>query len=203
MVPVRPVLPQRRRATPPASSPPLRDRPQNGVVMDDHPRPPHSSHLDENCSAARPKRSSSSSPPVRDGTRRRPGSWSCPWPTPPLETPQHGLLIVDRLHVDEVDNDDPADVSKPQLTPDLLSRFPVVLQNRLLQVRGANEFPGVDIDDGQRLGPIDDQVAARRQIDLPVEGLLDLIVDVVSLEERDLVGVVLDLGNEVGSRARK
>ena len=27
-----------------------------------------------------------------------------------LETPQHGLLVVDRLHVDEVDNDDPADV---------------------------------------------------------------------------------------------
>ena len=115
-----------------------------------------------------------------------------------LEPSQHLLLVVDGLHVDEVDDDDAADVPQPQLTSDLLGRLQIVLQNGVLQVRGADELSGVDVDDGQCLGPVDHQVATRREVDLPVEGLLDLVVDVVPLEERHLVLVELNLRHEIG-----
>ena len=61
------------------------------------------------------------------------------------------------LHVDEVDDDDPADVPEPQLAGDLLGRLEVVPEHRLLEVRRADVLAGVHVDDRQRLGPLDDQ----------------------------------------------
>ena len=48
---------------------------------------------------------------------------------------------------------------------------------------------GVDVDDRQRLGPLDDQRAARRQPHLAVERLVQLLVDVEALEDRQRVGL--------------
>ena len=92
-----------------------------------------------------------------------------------------GLVLVERLaqrlqdlvavrgprHVDEVDDDDPADVAQAELAHDLLGRLDVHLRDRVLEpaLAAAGEAAGVDVDHRQRLGVVDHQVAARGQVD--------------------------------------
>ena len=91
-------------------------------------------------------------------------------------------LVLLQQEVDEVDHDDAADVSQPQLASDLAGRFEVRRQHRLLEVGLADGLAGVHVDDRHRLGLLDDQVAARGEPDLPVERLVDLLDDPVLLE---------------------
>ena len=66
-----------------------------------------------------------------------------------LEQPaQHEIAVALEHHVDEVDDDDAADVAQPQLADDLLGRLEVVLGDGLLEVAAlAGELAGVDVDD--------------------------------------------------------
>src|SRR5699024_7758798 len=76
------------------------------------------------------------------------------------EAPHDEVAVGLEHHVDEVDDDDAADVAQPQLTHDLLGGLEVVLRHRLLEVApGAGELAGVDVDDGHRLGAVDDEGA--------------------------------------------
>ncbi len=96
---------------------------------------------------------------------------------------QHEVAVALEDHVDEVDDDDAADVAQPELADHLLGRLEVVLGDGLLEVApGAGELAGVDVDDGHRLGAVDDQRAAGGQPDLAVEALRDLLVDAVRRE---------------------
>ena len=85
------------------------------------------------------------------------------------EPAQHEVAVGLEHHVDEVDDDDAADVAQPQLADDLLGRLEVVLGDGLLEVAArADELAGVDVDDRHRLGAVDDERAARRQPHLAV-----------------------------------
>src|SRR5436853_275054 len=96
-----------------------------------------------------------------------------------------------RLHVDEIHDDDAAEVSEAQLARDRLRRLEVGLEDRVVEVARADEAAGVDIDRRQRLGLVDDQVAARLQLDALLERLLDLVVDVEQVEDRPLAAAAL------------
>ena len=50
-----------------------------------------------------------------------------------LQAGDHGVAVLLRRHVDEVDDDDPADVAQPQLTHDLARRLQVVGEDRVLE----------------------------------------------------------------------
>ena len=115
----------------------------------------------------------------------------------PLEAGED-LLAVDGLdHVDEVDDDDPAEVAQADLAHDLLDRLEVGLQHRVLEVRLAHEAAGVDVDGDQRLGGVDHDVAPRLQPDLALQGRLDLLLDAELLEQRGLLlAEELDLGDQ-------
>src|SRR5699024_7786923 len=55
-------------------------------------------------------------------------------------------------------------MSQAQLSDDLLGGFEVVAGHGLLEVpSGPGELAGVDVDDGHRLGAVDDERSARRQ----------------------------------------
>src|SRR6187402_2824107 len=99
-----------------------------------------------------------------------------------------GTVLAD-LHVDEVDDDDAADVAQAQLLGDLLGRLHVVVEDGLLEARRADVLAGVDVDDGEGLGVLDDQRPARRQPDLAVERLVDLLVHVELLEQAEPLGL--------------
>ena len=78
-------------------------------------------------------------------------------------------LLLDRavvallLHVDEVDDDQAGEVAQAQLAGDLLGGFEVGLERRVLDVVLAGRAAGVDVDGDQRLGLVDDDVAAGLQ----------------------------------------
>ena len=75
------------------------------------------------------------------------------------------LIAFQRLgHVDEVDDDDAADIAQAQLASDFDGRFFIDVKNRILKGRPvARILAAVDVDDGQGFRMIDDQVAPRRQ----------------------------------------
>ena len=111
------------------------------------------------------------------------------------ERGDHGVAVLADLHVDEVDDDDAADVAKPELAGDLLGRLEVVAEHGLLETRRADVLAGVHVDDREGLGVLDDERPTRGQPDLAVERLVQLLVHVVALEEREAFGhgvVVLD-----------
>jgi hypothetical protein len=82
-----------------------------------------------------------------------------------VEFVEHGLLVLLVLHVDEVDNDDAAEVPQPELAGDGDCRFQIGLENGVVEIAHADETAGVHVDGGHRLGLVDDQVAARFQVD--------------------------------------
>ena len=108
-----------------------------------------------------------------------------------LDEPAHDEVTVAlEHHVNEVDDDDPAQVAQPQLARDLLGGLEVVAGDRLLEVAPlADVFTGVDVDDDHRLGAVDDQRATGRQPDLAVQRLEQLLIDAVLGEDVFLGGV--------------
>src|SRR5215218_6029157 len=114
------------------------------------------------------------------------------------EAVDHGLLVALEQHVDEVDDDDAADVAQAELADDLVGRLQVVGDHRLLEVGLADELAGVDVDDRHGLGAVDHDRAARGQPDLALQGLVDLLDHPVVLEHRQLALVLVQLGQQVG-----
>jgi hypothetical protein len=90
-----------------------------------------------------------------------------------------GLLdrVVDHVavlllpHVDQVDDQQAADVAQAQLAGDLLDGLEVDLEDGLVLVGAAPVLAGVDVDGDERLGLVDDDGAARGQADLAAEGV--------------------------------
>ena len=120
------------------------------------------------------------------------------------ETAHDEVLIGLEHHVDEVDDDHAADIAQAHLPHDLLGSFEVVAGDRLFEVAArTGELAGVDVDDCHRLGPVDDERAARGQPHRALERLVELLVDAVHAEHVDLVVIValeatLQLGGELG-----
>ncbi|MCY1283375.1 hypothetical protein D9M70_322520 [compost metagenome] len=104
---------------------------------------------------------------------------------------QYLALVFFIFHVDEVDDDDPAQVAQAQLAGNGGGRLEVGLEDGLFEGAVTDERAGVHIDGGHRLGRVDDQIAAGFKQHLALQGLLDLVLDAVKVEDRPLAGVVL------------
>ena len=111
------------------------------------------------------------------------------------QPPQHQVAVGLQHHVDEVDDDDAADVAQPQLPHDLLGGLEVVASDGLLEVAaGTGELAGVDVDHRHGLGAVDHQRAAGGQPHLAVHRLGELLVDAV---HRKHVGRVVRIGRRL------
>src|SRR5438067_428380 len=79
-----------------------------------------------------------------------------------LQRLQNFFAVAALFHVDEVDNDDAAEVAEANLPHDFLHRFEVGLDDGVFKARGplADKLAGVDVDGDQSLGVVDDDVAA-------------------------------------------
>jgi hypothetical protein len=109
-----------------------------------------------------------------------------------LELREHGVAVRIVIHVDEVDDDDPAEIAQAQLPRDDLRGLEVRLEDRVVEAAARDEAAGVHVDGRQRLGLVDDEIAAALQRDAAREGALDLVLDAVEVEQRAIAGVVLD-----------
>ena len=104
-----------------------------------------------------------------------------------------GALVLGRGHVDEVDDDQAADVTQAQLAGDFLGRFQVGLQGGFFDVAAFGGARRVDVDGHQGFGRVDHDRATGRQVDHALEGGFDLAFDLEAVEQRHAVFVELDL----------
>src|SRR3990172_2050598 len=100
------------------------------------------------------------------------------------ELVEHGVAVLFRIHVDEVDDDDAAEVPQPQLARDHLRGFQIGLEYGVVETADPDEAAGVHVDCRQRFGLVDDQVAAGLEIDPPRQRLLDFSLDAVEFKKR-------------------
>ena len=111
---------------------------------------------------------------------------------------QHPVAVRLGLHVDEVTDDDAADVAQAELTRDLARGLDVRLGDRLLGILLARVAPRVDVDRDERLGRLDDQVPPTRQLAPPLEEVADLGLDAGLVEQRDIVFVQVHTVDQFG-----
>ena len=78
-----------------------------------------------------------------------------------LQRLEEARAVLRIFHVDEVEDDDPAEVAEPDLADDLFRRFEVRPKDRLLEILLADVLAGVDVDRDECLGLVDHDVAAR------------------------------------------
>ena len=100
-------------------------------------------------------------------------------------------MVARFVHVDEVDDDQAADVADAQLAGDLVGCLEVRVGGRGLDIAAARGTGGVDVDRDQRLGVVDDDRAARGQLHFVCIGRFDLALDLVAVKERDVIRVHL------------
>ena len=104
---------------------------------------------------------------------------------------QHAAAMVFITHIDEIDDDNAAQIAQTKLARNGLRGLDVGVEDGVVQVAMADERAGVDIDGGHRFGLIDDQIAAGLQFNLTLQGTLDLVFDIIEIEDRLTPGVVL------------
>ena len=101
-----------------------------------------------------------------------------------LDALKDGLLIFPAIHVDEVGDNNSANVPEAHLPTDFVGGFKVRLQDRSLDVLGAFVASGVHVHGDESLGFIDHDVAAARKPDLAVKGCVDLGLDTKAVKDR-------------------
>src|SRR6201995_827757 len=115
-----------------------------------------------------------------------------------LKSLEHSRAVAPFLHVDEVEDDDAAEVAQANLTRDLLDRLHVRTRDRVFEPRAAatDELARVHVNRDERLGLVDDEVAARLQPDARLDGLINLGLHAVGFEYRLFARVELDAVDE-------
>src|SRR2546425_12999895 len=86
-------------------------------------------------------------------------------------------LFRPRLHVEKPPHDDPADIAQPDLARHFPRRLEVGAQDRALGVAFAGVAARVHVDRDERLGRLDDEIAAGRKVDALLEEIADLRLD--------------------------
>ncbi len=111
-----------------------------------------------------------------------------------LQRGENFFAVAALFHVDEVDDDDAAEVAQTNLADDFLHGFEVGLDDGVFEARGtfADKLAGVDVDGDERFGVVDDDVAAGLQPHLGAQRLVEFVLDAELLEDRLLLGVELD-----------
>jgi hypothetical protein len=83
-----------------------------------------------------------------------------------LQRAENFFAVAALFHVDEIDDDDAAQIAQADLADDFLHRFDVGLDDGVFEASRAfaDELAGVDVDGDERFGVVDDDVAAGLQI---------------------------------------
>src|SRR5579862_8285747 len=104
------------------------------------------------------------------------------------------FAVAALLHVNEIEDDDAAEIAQANLADDFLDGLEVGLDDGVFQSRAApaDVFAGVDVDSHESLGVVDDDVATRLEPDLGAQGAVELLLDAELLENGRGLGVELD-----------
>ena len=102
------------------------------------------------------------------------------------------------LHVDKVDYDETRHVAQPQLSCDFVRGFKIGAYSGRLDPVFARRTARVDVDRHQRFGRVDNQIAARFQLDDRIIHCRELILDMVALKQRHGVDIRLHASGVAG-----
>ena len=109
------------------------------------------------------------------------------------------LAVAALVHVDEIDDDDAAEIAEADLANDLLDRVHVGFDDGVFEARGLSDIlSGIDVDGDQRFGLVDDDVAATLQPDFRFERLVNFFLQAELFEERRFFRVELDAAHQRG-----
>ena len=111
--------------------------------------------------------------------------------------------IVRGLHVDQVDDDQPADVPEAELVNDLRHGFEVGFEDCFLEIGSADVAARVHVDRGEGFALVDDQVAPGLEPDLAPQVGVDLQLDAEVVEDRRVAVVAFEYGLRVGDETRE
>src|SRR5579859_551943 len=116
-----------------------------------------------------------------------------------LERAENFFAIAALFHVDEVHDDDAAEVAQANLPDDLLDGFEVGLDDGVFEARGtlADELAGVDVDGDEGFGVVDDDVTAGLEPDFGAERFVELVLNAELFEDGLFFGVELDAAGEL------
>ncbi len=117
---------------------------------------------------------------------------------------QNEVTVGFENHVDEVDDDNSADITQAKLANDFLRGFEVVLRDGLLEVPPrADKLSSVHIDDRHRFRAVNHQRTAAGQPDLPIQCFGNSFVHAVLDEGIRVSRVLLHARNQIGSNLRE
>ena len=108
------------------------------------------------------------------------------------------VAICGGLHVDQVDDDQTAEIAEAELMHDLGDSLEVRLEHCIFEVSLADETPRIDVDRRQRLALVHHERSPGLEPDLAFQICVDLAFEAKALEYRVPVLVVLDLRLRVG-----
>ena len=100
-------------------------------------------------------------------------------------------IVALLVHIDEVDDDQAREVAQSQLSRHFLSRLEIGLERGVFDVMFARRATGVDVDRNQRLGLIDDDVAAGAQLHGRREHRVELALHAHAGEQRLAIAIEL------------
>src|SRR5438132_8978560 len=120
-----------------------------------------------------------------------------------MQRGQSLFAVAALLHINEVDDNDAAEVTQANLADDLLDGFEVGLDDSVFETRGAlaDKFAGVHVDGHERFRGVDDGVAAGLDPHFGAQRFVELVLDAELFEDRRFLGVQLDLVDELGLEA--
>src|SRR5205814_2062918 len=102
----------------------------------------------------------------------------------------------------EIQHDDPTQITQTNLTRDLLGRFKVGFDDGVFQAIGATDkLTGIHVNRDQGFGLIDHDVAAGSEPDARFDGLINLRLDAILFKNRRVFGVELDAPHELWREA--
>ena len=101
----------------------------------------------------------------------------------------HIALVFGVFHIDEVDDDQTAQVAQAHLSGDFFGGFHIGFERGVFDVRAACGTGGVDIDGDEGFGVVDDDRAAGRQADAARKRTFDLVFDLETGKQRRVVFV--------------
>ena len=106
-------------------------------------------------------------------------------------------LVLRAFHVDEVDDDQPAEVAQAHLAGHLVGRFKIGAKRGFLDVGALGGSGRIDVDRNQRFGVVDHDRAAGGQGHQPRIGGFDLMLDLKAGKKRRVVTVAFDAPDHV------
>ena len=101
-----------------------------------------------------------------------------------LQAPLDQPAVAPLIHVDEVDDDQTGEIAQAELAGDFLGGFEIGLERGVLDIVLARRLAGIDVDGDERLGLVDDDIAAGLEHHLRREHRRELTLDLKADEDR-------------------